>query len=1211
MVKMISKQFLKQIWVTFALAFFLCGQLSAQLTINELSASNSSTIFDEDGDSSDWIELQNTSDQAIQLSNYFISDDAEDLTKYALPEYLLKPGDFILLFASDKNRAGGVVYWETIIQENDETRYLVPQSAVSTQWVVPNFIDSSWETGSFGIGYGDNDDLTEIQNGSISVYTRTSFTLADASKVKDIKFHIDFDDAYIAFLNGVEISRENITGANPVAYNQGADNYTEPKLVFGNELSQIDLKNYTEVLVEGENMLAIQLHNFNVGSSDLTLIPFLTLGFNEQPENGRGVAEATRLQDVQIDYPHTNFKLSSAGETVVLSTADGTVIDEITYPPLAADESYGKSTDGSDYVYFTEPTPGAANDTPGFASRSTVPELTIAGGFYSQTVQVGISNSENASQTFYTIDGSVPTESSPNFGDGAVEISSTVTLKVRKIEAGKVPSDVVVESYFINEEHDLPVVAVSTHPDNLWSDESGIYVIGTNGIPGWGVYENGGANWNQDWEIPIHFELFETDGSKAFGVGAGAKIGGAWSRSNPAKSLKIYFRSEYGANALEYQMFESKEIDSFQSIVLRNSGNDFSSQGHSMFRDGLMTTLVQNTENDIQAFRPAVLYLNGEYWGIHNIREKINEHFIESNSTADADDIDLLQGGGEKDFPNSFGATHGTVEHYDEMMSFIISSDLNDPELFAQVEELIDIDNYIDYMIAQIYYANTDWPGNNIKLWRSRSEGGKWRWILYDTDFGFNLSYGGQVWHNTIDFALEPNGPGWPNPPWSTILFREMVESEKFRQMFVNRLADMMNSVYEPSYVEDVIDSLAGLIASEIPRHMANQTRSGNWGGSVSEWNNQIGVLKDFANQRPQYMQDFITQQTNNGGKFGFGAMRSVRVTVSDLNHGYVRVNRLDVDRKSWTGQYFSGTKIPVTAIARPGYRFAGWSGDIQSQSKTIEVGAGVELVANFEESQAGQELVINEIMYHSSDGNDSEDWVEIYNPGSSSINMSGFVLKDDDDTHSFIFPDETSIEPESFLVVAKELVKFNAVYPGTDSVIGDLGFGLSGNSDKVRLYNADGLLLDSLTYDDEAPWPVDADGSGYSLELIDAQSDNALASNWRASTHALGSPGLENGLSVSKESEVDIPETITLFQNYPNPFNPSTNITFEIPAQQHVSISVYSISGQRIATLTDAPYAAGKYSLRWNASNNASGIYFYVLETGGKSFSKKMTLIK
>lgn len=1208
---MMIRQLLKKCWASILLIFVIGGQTSAQLVINEISASNSSVIFDEDGDSPDWIEIQNISDTAVQLSNFSISDDPEELDKFVLPDYLLQPGEFILLFASDKNRTGGAVYWETVIRENDETKYIVPQSTVSTQWTLPNFIDNSWQSGTFGIGYGDEDDVTEISAGSMSVFTRTIFTVDDTSSINDLKFHIDYDDAYIAFLNGEEISRANITGANPIPFDQGADNFTEPRLVFGDELPTINLKNKRDLLLEGENVLAIQVHNFNESSSDLTLIPFLSVGYNQQPQNARGVAGPTGLQDEQIDFPHTNFKLSSQGESVILSNSEGTIIDEITYPKLFADESFGHSLDGSQLLIFTEPTPGAANESQGFASRSDTPELNVTGGFYEQPVQLDIVSSENASQTYYTLDGSVPTESSAHFGDGAIDISSTATVKVRTIETGKVPGDVVVESFFINESHNLPVVTVSTHPDNLWSDESGIYVVGTNGIPAWGMYDNGGANWNQDWEIPIHLELFEKDGSKAFGVGAGAKIGGAWSRNNPAKSLKIYFRSEYGANALEYKMFESKEIDSFQSIVLRNSGNDFTSQGHSMFRDGLMTSLVQNTQNDIQAFRPAVLYLNGEYWGIHNIREKINEHFIESNSTANADNIDLLQGGGERDFPNSFGATHGTVENYDKMISFVVSSDLNDPELFAQVEELIDMDNYIDYMVAQTYYANTDWPGNNVKIWRSREEGGKWRWILYDTDFGFNLSYGGQAWHNTIDFALEPNGPGWPNPPWSTVLFRELVESEKFREMFVNRLADMLNSNFKPTYVEQVIDSLAGLIATEIPRHMANQTRSGNWGGTVSGWNDQIRILKEFANQRPDYVEGFLRQPRSSGGKFGVGALTPLTVSVSDLDHGYVQVNRLRIDRKNWSGNYFAGTKIPVTAIARPGYRFIGWSGDIQSQSNTIEVGAGVELVANFEASQEGQELVINEIMYHSNDANDSEDWIEIYNPGANLVDVSGFIVKDDDDTHSFSIPEGTQLQPNGYLVITKELSKFEVVYPSIKNVIGDLGFGLSGNSDQVRLYNADGLLLDSLTYDDEAPWPVTADGEGFSLELISYESDNSLAESWRASTYQQGSPGMENGLQVSTESRNDIPQQVTLFQNYPNPFNPSTNITFELPSLQEVSLEVFSISGQKVATLAHSMYSAGTYSITWNASNNASGVYFYVLNVGEQSFSKKMTLIK
>ena len=220
------------------------------------------------------------------------------------------------------------------------------------------------------------------------------------------------------------------------------------------------------------------------------------------------------------------------------------------------------------------------------------------------------------------------------------------------------------------------------------------------------------------------------------------------------KSLSIFFRSEYGLGEIEYELFQSKDITRFESIVLRNSGNDFTSQGNSMFRDGLMSTLVNDTEIDNNAFQPSVVYLNGEYWGIHNIREKLNEHYVESNSSADSDNIDLIGNGGGL---NHFAAVHGSAEEYNSLLNYATSKPLVFTQFYEEIENMIDIDNYIDYHLAQIYYANTDWPGNNIKIWRSRNQDGKWRWILYDTDFGFGIWDPNAYTFNTLQFALKDN----------------------------------------------------------------------------------------------------------------------------------------------------------------------------------------------------------------------------------------------------------------------------------------------------------------------------------------------------------------------------------------------------------------------------------------------------------------------
>ena len=215
--------------------------------------------------------------------------------------------------------------------------------------------------------------------------------------------------------------------------------------------------------------------------------------------------------------------------------------------------------------------------------------------------------------------------------------------------------------------------------------------------------------------------------------------------------------------------------------MLRNSGNDWYSgenwSSNSMLRDGMATGLMDDTGVDHQAYKPAVVYLNGEYWGIHNIREKVNEEFLASNNPGvDPDEIDELEA--------NAGIIEGDNQDYINMINFIQNNSLDDPNNYLTVEQQVDINNFIDYYIAQIFYAYTDWPGNYIKFWRPQITGSKWKWILYDTDFGFGLVdwYG----HNTLQFALEAKGPGWPNPPWSTFLFRNLMENQEFQIQFIN-----------------------------------------------------------------------------------------------------------------------------------------------------------------------------------------------------------------------------------------------------------------------------------------------------------------------------------------------------------------------------------------------------------------------------------------
>ena len=1194
---------------------------TAQVFINEISSQNNSTLQDNDGDYSDWIELYNQSPDTINLFGYSISDDKDELDKYILPNINITPSSYLVLFASDKDYVSKVTYWETLVGNGQSVKYIVPTNQIDNQWIEKDYDDQNWNSGQYGIGYGDEDDETVVSSGTQSIFARSYFQIDNLESVQNMVLHMDYDDAFVVYLNGTEVARENITGVSPLAHDHQADSYTEPRIPFSQDLWKKDITSSLPLINQGENLLALQVHNFNSGSSDLSAYPFLSLSFDSKIANSIGPHELLDITNQREREIHTNFKLSSKGETIYISTPELVLIDSLAFPSLMSDESYGRlnKPDSIEYGIFNNPTPGTDNGASGYNKRLEIPKLVYYGGFYDGFISLSIDENQSENNAipsvYYTTDGSVPTSESSLLNGNQIDFFRTGIIRLRAIEKNALPSPILTETYFIQQRHDLPVISISTNPRNLWSDEEGIYVVGTNGIGGNGHEK---ANWNQDWEIPIGFEYYDEEGVKQISTGAGAKIFGGWSRLNPMKSLSIFFRSEYGLGEIEYELFQSKDITRFESIVLRNSGNDFTSQGNSMFRDGLMSTLVNDTEIDNNAFQPSVVYLNGEYWGIHNIREKLNEHYVESNSSADSDNIDLIGNGGGL---NHFAAVHGSTEEYNSLLNYATSKPLVFTQFYEEIENMIDIDNYIDYHLAQIYYANTDWPGNNTKIWRSRNQDGKWRWILYDTDFGFNLRYGGHVDHNTLNFALDPSGPGWPNPPWSTLLMRQLFDSPIFRAKFSNRMADLMNSAFKPSRVHSVIDSLSNLIESEIPRHMNTVTPAGAYGGSVGEWNDQITSMKNFGAQRPNYIENAFIQPVNQGGKLGVGPLRDVTIRQPDKNRGVVYVNRLMIDENIsleysnglvWTGKYFSDVDIPVRALARNGFDFVGWSGDIISNSPNITIQAGVNIAANFAPVSSDYEIVITEIMYNSDDEIDSGDWIEIYNNKNTDVDLTNWILKDEDDDHEFLFSDGAILKSGEYALIVRDSVKFKEVYDHSVDILGEMNFGLAGGSDEVRIFDNFGAIIDSVSYDDEAPWPVEADGQGYSLELIDIESDNSEAASWQASKYPQGSPGIVNGFSVNNEkSNTELPSTYHLYQNYPNPFNPSTWIEFTIPKETFVKIEIYSSVGQKVAELANNNYSAGSHTIEFNANSLATGVYFYKLITPYFEKTRKMLLIK
>ncbi len=834
---------------------------------------------------------------------------------------------------------------------------------------------------------------------------------------------------------------------------------------------------------------------------------------------------------------------------MVLTDPEDNTVDEIIYPPLNPDESYGRSAeDSGTWMIFEEPTPLQENADEGFAERLTIPKLTNTGGFYNGSVSINFAE-EAVDNVYYTTDGTNPTSSSSEFSP-PMSINETTILRLRAIEDGRLSSDIETHTYFIDTDHYLPVISLVTEPENLWSDEFGIYVRGTNGITG--NYETIPANWNQDWEIPAHIEFYEEDNTHGFSSGIGTKIFGGCSRQNSQKSLSVFFRGEYGNPELEYPLFDEKNIDTFQAFVLRNSGNDFE---YTHIRDAMMTTLIEDdTEIDYQAYQPTVVYLNGEYWGIHNMREKINEHFIASNHGVDADNIDLIENNGE--------IKHGQEEAYTAMMEAFDNADMQNQADYENVLQHVELESFVDYQIAEIFFANQDWPGNNLRYWRERRSGAKFRWVIYDTDFGFNL-YGSrppeeEMMHFATD-ASHNNPDYWPNPAWSTFKLLNFFKNDSFQQDFINRFADLLNTAFSEEHIINVIDSLSQRIEPEISAHQSR------WNRSTCDWENQINVIKDFGENRQQHIASQVIDF--------FNIESRSPLTVNVSGKGKVKVNRVFPAYYPWTGDYFGSVLVPITAIPDPGHTFSGWSGASTSSERVIWVAPEDEpnLTASFKVlSEELSDIIINEIMYNAPDEADPEDWIEFYNPNKTAINISGWVVKDDDDEHEFLIPANTIIAEEGYLVTTKNRDVFSAFYSDVDesSVIGNMDFGLGGGGDQVRLYNASGVLADSVEYDDDTPWPTEADGNGYTLELKDTSLDNELAENWTASAQPAGTPTAENGITSSNEAVKEIPTSIALDQNYPNPFNPTTVIGYQLTKNSEVKLEIFDMLGRKVSTL-------------------------------------------
>lgn len=1150
------------------------GDINAQIVINEIVSSNLTGLTDEDGDFPDWIEVFNNGDQALSLNNYFLTDDLTDTTKWGFPDMNIGANEHLLVFASGKDRSQKVMRWSTLIDKGDEFHYIVPEEEIGDAWRSLGFDVQNWQTGASGFGYGDNDDETVLE-GIESIFVRKEFTIDALSEVEQLILHMDYDDGFVAFINGVEVARDNLgTAGTDVSYQQKADDYNhEAGISQGLEPDMYEIRNWDGILKQGENVLAIQVHNFSNTSSDLTCIPFLSVAYNSV-----GASDISDLITLPVSYLHTNFKVKANGEALYLFE-NKTFIDSVGAVSLLSDISLGRSIDNpNEWLFFNDPTPRKANLTNGIAEIS-IDSIVFShsGGVYSSGISLELSMKSGAdAHIYYSTDGSVPTTASQLYTE-SISISDVQVIRAKAFIDGALPSPVQTHTYLINKNHNVPIVSLSTNPENLWDYQTGIYEMGPNANPD---NPHHGANFWQDWERPVNFEFYDVNGDKQINQVAGIKIYGAYSRAHPQKSFALYARKEYGDGAFNHRFFTSRENDKFEALVLRNAGNAFY---NNHLRDAFMTDLVSEGNFEYQAYQPTAVYLNGEYWGVLNLREKINEHFISDNTGADADEVNVLGGNAE--------VIEGNNARYIDLKNFIANNSLKSDENYDYVTSLIDIDCFIDYYVVQTYFDNRDWPGNNIKYWNTNSTRSMYRWILYDTDFGFGL-YGNENYkYNTLEDASASNGPFWPNPPWSTLLFRKLLENNEFKNAFAIRASDWMNTTFKSDVVNNLVNSFKSEYEQEMVSHCIR------WDLDYNNWKYQVDRMKTFGQNRAYYYKNDLKEL------LGLTDTYSVVVDVNNETYGGVRLNSLKLTKLPFTGSYFNNLMHEIEALPKPGYKLGEWRGNSNSTQAKIKYYSQED--ASFQAvfvpaEEEDYDVIINEIFYNSIEGMKPSDWVEIYNNGTATVDLNGWTLSDANADSAYVFNQSYHLYPNQYLVICKNKENFKTCYPYVKNVIGEFRFGLSSNGDYLRLYDDNGALIDAVDYYTNGSWPTEANGGGASVEVINPDESNVDAGNWMASLNG-GTPG--GPYYEEKHTSIFNPTTDLNagLSCYPNPFDNHAEISFSIHNQGSYTIELIAIDGRVIKQVNHQYYTPGNYQLELSRSDIgaiAKGLYLIQLRS-------------
>ncbi len=860
----------------------------AQIQINEFMADSGDCCLDDFGEEEDFVEIINIGSFPIDISGYFFGDGNDgSFIPSGFPELTTIDAGGVLVIWYDRDVDQGPLHIDAKLNNSGES--IIILNADGDTLVDINFIEQS-ECVSYG-SYPDGDTYPSSWTYSlcpspgsfnIECLLLEGCTSQNASNYNP-NATIENGSCDFSSIQGLFITEYSASNCNNNGVNCG--DYSDWIELYNSTANSIDLSGYY-ISDRLDNLLKWQVpESLIVPPMSHTLI--YASGLNP---------------DFGVSSTNTSFKLTQTknDEHIILTDPDGEVIDYIKLDNHKLNHSYGRFSNNGNWSVYVDPTPGNSNNNSNaYTAYSDTPDFSLEPGFYDSSISLLLSTNQPNVDIYYTLDGSLPSETSMYYGQTdnngqmspfAPQIDINNTTVVRAIAFSQdpnfLPSFIETNTYFINEQHTIAVISIAGEQVEDLLNGNQIRPIGS-------------------------FEFFSEEGNLMDEAVGEFNEHGNDSWAYAQRGFDYITRDQYGYNyAINDKIFRTKDRDSFQRLILKAAANDnydFAPGSPAHIRDSYVQSLSQigDLRMDERSHESCVLYVNGEYWGVYDVREKV-------------DDLDFLdyyydQGEGYVDFLKTWGGTwvefgdNSTEDEWNSLVDFITGNDMADQDNYAYVKSIYNTGSLIDYFILNSYVVAMDWLNWNTGWWRGKNPEGdkrKWRYILWDMDatFGHYVNYTGIPDTGAGADPCDPETLGDPGGQGHVPILNSLFDNEEFNADYINRYADLSNTIFSCDYMISHLDSLIGIIAPEMPR----QTE--RWGGAFESWQENVQELRDYILERCS--DDFVE------GMEECYDVEALDITVIIEGDGEVELNSVDLvpENSPWTGTYYSGLPVSISA---------------------------------------------------------------------------------------------------------------------------------------------------------------------------------------------------------------------------------------------------------------------------------------------------------